>query len=84
MAVRYEALKQRKLEELDALLREQADQVTHLAGLTPAQFAPSPFILHPDVSDQRGCSIPHDQHQILLPAIRCERCLMSSATAKST
>ncbi len=28
MAVRYEALKQRKLEELDALLREQADQVT--------------------------------------------------------
>ena len=27
MAVKYEALKQRKLEELDALLREQADQV---------------------------------------------------------
>ncbi len=37
MAVRYEALKQRKLEELDALLREQADQVTAASG-TMRQF----------------------------------------------
>ena len=28
MAAKYEALKQRKLEELDALLREQADQAS--------------------------------------------------------